>query len=114
MTGKLYDRHIDLAKQVLESKCLIGMMNDFENSVDRFDKYFQWSKTRFDGGPVKIEDRRACKTRIMKQPDNAHAHPSYEEGGEVWNLLLKKNEYDAILYEHARHLFYDVQSELVG
>mmetsp|Transcript_24300 Transcript_24300/g.50417 ORF Transcript_24300/g.50417 Transcript_24300/m.50417 type:complete len:595 (-) Transcript_24300:133-1917(-) len=113
MSGTLYDRHFELAKEVLESKCLVGIMDEFQASAERFEKYFNWKKTRFDGGPVKIEDRRVCKERVMSKPDNVHSHPTFEEGGEVWNLLLKKNEFDVQLYEHARFLYFDVQNKLV-
>jgi hypothetical protein len=48
----------------------------------------------------------------MDTPDNAHPHPCYEEGGDEWNLLMKKNEFDASLYEYALHLF-DVQGQML-
>jgi len=113
MSGNVYDRHLDLAKEVLESKCLVGIMEDFAASIKRFDRYFGWSKIDF-GGPVSMTDRGTCVARVIKNPDNAHPHPKVEEDGEVWNLLLEKNKYDLALYEYARHLFYDVQSNIVS
>jgi hypothetical protein len=112
MSGNVYDRHLDLAKEVLESKCLVGIMEDFTASIKRFDRYFGWSKIDF-GGPVSMTDRGTCVARVIKNPDNAHAHPKVDEDEEVWNLLLEKNRYDLALYEYARHLFYDVQSNIV-
>jgi len=90
MSGNVYDRHLDLAKEVLESKCLVGIMEDFAASIKRFDRYFGWSKIDF-GGPVSMTDRGTCVARVIKNPDNAHPHPTVEEDGEVWNLLLEKN-----------------------
>jgi hypothetical protein len=49
----------------------------------------------------------------MGNPDNTHSHPTFDEGSEVWNLLLNKNRYDLSLYEHAVHLFHNVQGDLV-
>lgn len=112
MSGNVYDRHLDLAKEVLESKCLVGILEDFAESINRFDRYFGWSKIDF-GGPVSMTNRGTCVARVMQHPDNAHPHEKVEEDGEVWNLLLQKNKYDLALYEHARHLFYDVQTDLV-
>jgi len=113
MSGNVYDRHLDLAKEVLESKCLVGLMEDFSVSINRFDHYFGWSQRDF-GGPVSMANRGTCVARVIQHPDNAHPHPKVEEDGEVWNLLLKKNKYDLALYEHARHLFYNVQSDIVS
>jgi hypothetical protein len=112
MSGLLTERHLDLAKQVLESKCLVGLMEKFMPSFKRFNKYFKWSDTDFDG-PVPMKNRGPCVTRVMKNPDNAHSHQTYDEGGQVWNLLMQRNRYDMSLYNHAVHLFHDVQSNLV-
>mmetsp|Transcript_37349 Transcript_37349/g.63587 ORF Transcript_37349/g.63587 Transcript_37349/m.63587 type:complete len:341 (+) Transcript_37349:195-1217(+) len=112
-TGGVYDRHLDLAKEVLESKCLVGIMEEFTPSFKRFNEYFGWNKQDFNG-PVKMTDRGSCVGRVINNPDNAHPHPTHEEGSEVWNLLLQKNQYDLILYEHALHLFHDVQNEMVN
>lgn len=113
MSGNVYDRHLDLAKEVLESKCLVGIMEDFTASMKRFDRYFGWSEIDF-GGPVSMTDRGTCVARVIKHPDNAHPHPKLDEDGEVWNLLLDKNKYDLALYEYARHLFYDAQSDIAS
>jgi len=112
MSGGLYERHIDLAKEILESKCLVGILEEIKPSFKRFNEYFGWNERDF-GGPVKMSNRGTCVGRVISHPDNAHTHPNHEEGGEVWNLLVQKNQYDMILYQHALHLFHDVQSKLV-
>jgi len=112
MSGGVNERHLDLAKQVLESKCLVGIMDEFPASFKRFNEYFGWNNIDF-GGPVDMSNRGTCVSRVIDNPDNAHSHPSYEEGGEVWRLLMNKNQYDVSLYEHALHLFHEVQSQLV-
>jgi len=113
MSGVVYERHIDLAKQVLESKCIVGLMEEFTPSFKRFNEYFGWSNHEF-GGPVTMSNRGTCVSRVIRNPDNAHTHPTFEEGTEVWNLLMQKNQYDMILYDHAVHLFHEVQNELVS
>ncbi|KAL3794740.1 hypothetical protein HJC23_012750 [Cyclotella cryptica] len=114
MTGTLDNRHLDLAKQILESKCLVGIMEEFPASIKRFDRYFGWSQRSFEGGPVQLNDRGICTARVMSAPDNAHEHPNYEEGSEIWNKLLEKNMFDLGLYNHAVHLFHNVQVTLIG
>jgi len=112
MSGGVYERHLDLAKEVLESKCVVGLMEEFTPSVKRFSDYFGWGNSEF-GGPVKLIDRGTCVSRVIGHPDNAHSHPNYDESSEVWNLLMQKNRFDVVLYEHAIHLFHDVQNQLL-
>ena len=104
MTGGVFERHLDLAKEVLESKCLVGIMEDFKGSFNRFNKYFGWQNVDFHG-PVSLLNRGTCVNRVMSHPDNSHQHPKHEEGSEVWNLLMQKNQYDVQLYEHAVKLY---------
>lgn len=112
MSSVLDQRHLDQAKEILASKCLVGLTEEFALSFQRFDAYFGWSKTEF-GGPLPVHERGACISRIVNNPENAHPHPTFDEGDEVWSLLMKKNLHDMILYEHALHIFHDVQSNLV-
>ena len=113
MAGGIYEEHLELAKEVLASKCLVGLMEEFTPSLKRFSSYFGYMDTEF-GGSVAVKDRGACVTRVINHPDNTHAHPNVEEGSDVWNMLLAKNELDMALYEHAVHLFHDVQTQLVS
>jgi hypothetical protein len=114
MSGLLGSEHLDLAKQILQSKCLVGIMEEFPKSVKRFDRYFGWNQTDFEGGPVKMSDRGVCEARVMNQPDNAHAHPSFDEGSTVWVKLCRKNMLDLDLSEHAVELFHNAQAEMEG
>ncbi|KAL9187842.1 hypothetical protein ACHAXT_006220 [Thalassiosira profunda] len=113
MTGGVYARHLDLAKEILESKCLVGILEEFKPSFERYIDYFGWDSRDF-GGSVKMNDREKCILRVMDNPDNRHKHPKYAEGGEVWDLLMERNRLDVGLYEYALHLFHNVQSNLVN
>ena len=113
MAGGIYEEHLELAKEVLESKCVVGLMEEFTPSLKRFSSYFGYMDTEF-GGSVAVKDRGACVSRVINHPDNTHAHPHVEEGSDVWNMLMVKNELDMALYEHAVHLFHDVQIQLVS
>ncbi|KAL3803455.1 hypothetical protein ACHAWO_002463 [Cyclotella atomus] len=114
MSGILNDGHLDLAKQILQSKCLVGLLEEFPQSVKRFNRYFGWDQTDFQGGPVPMSDRGMCVARVMSKPDNVHEHPNHGEGSEVWVKLMEKNVFDIGLYEHAVELFHSVQVKLVG
>lgn len=114
MTGALSDKHLDLAKQILQSKCLVGLLDEFAESLRRFNAYFKWDQTDFDGGPVQMNDRSVCEARVTSKPDNVHAHPNFDEGSEVWKLLMEKNILDLGLYEYAVDLFHNVQANLIA
>ena len=113
MSGALSHNHLDLAKQILQCKCLVGLLEEFSESLKRFDAYFKWDQTDFDGGPVQMSDRGVCEARVMSQPDNVHAHPNFDEGSEVWKILMEKNMLDLDLYEYAVDLFHNVQVNLI-
>ena len=112
MTGGVYEMHLELAKEVLQSKCVVGIMDEFTPSLKRFNQYFGWMDREF-GGSVPVKDRGKCVSRVIGHPDNKHPHPEVEEGDHIWNILMAKNELDLSLYEYAVHLFHDVQSQLV-
>ena len=111
MSDILTDHHLTVAKQILESKCLIGIMDEFLPSFKRFMNYFDWANNDYHG-PVPMKNRGPCVTRVMQHPDNAHKHQLYDEGGRIWKILLERNRYDVALYEHALHLFHNVQNDI--
>ena len=99
MTGVLQWRHLDLAKEILGRKCLVGLVNQFDKSLTRFKRYFGWNEL------VVEEDKNPCEERLITHGDNVHLHPKYKEGSAVWELLKKKNGHDLMLYEYAEELF---------
>ena len=99
MTGTLQWHHLDLAKEILGRKCLIGLVNKFEESLKRFELYFGWDKL------VEEEDKNQCEEHLIAHGDNVHLHPKYKEGSDVWEMLKKKNGYDLMLYEYAEEIF---------
>mmetsp|Transcript_24294 Transcript_24294/g.36007 ORF Transcript_24294/g.36007 Transcript_24294/m.36007 type:complete len:421 (+) Transcript_24294:133-1395(+) len=98
MDGDLNQDHLDIAKKVLQEKCLIGLLDKKEESFHRFEKYFGW-KPR-DG------EQADCRDRWLNWNwGNKHSHPLVEQGSVVWDLLYKKNELDMRLYDFALDLF---------
>ncbi|KAL7473045.1 hypothetical protein ACHAXS_013417 [Conticribra weissflogii] len=45
-SGKLYNRHLESAKYVLESKCLVSIMGESQASAKKSAKYFNWKKSK--------------------------------------------------------------------
>jgi hypothetical protein len=94
LSGPLSKDHLELAKMILEHRCLVGFLDRFEESLDRFEKYFRWDK-------LGSYDPKSCQ----KDSTDIQEYPTYEEGSEVWMLLKAKNEYDLDLYNYALDLY---------
>jgi len=84
--------HLELAKEILGRKCLIGIFNNWSESMKRFQQYFGWQKHDA------IIDADYCG----KVPSSNNDH---SPGGHVWNLFAKKNGLDIALYEYSINLF---------
>jgi len=94
----LMPRHLEVAKEVLRKKCLVGLLEKKGETFQRFQKYFGWEF------PNKVS--KECQERQLHWGwSNKHAHPIIEEGSPTWNLLLKKNQLDMELYYYAKQLF---------
>ena len=108
MSGPMDWTHLEKAKAVLKRKCIVGLLDEFDAALDRFQRYFGWTDR------VSIsQNSKDCEESLLHDGgDNKHPHPKHEEGSEVWELFLKKNEYDLMLYEFAKELIED-QKELI-
>ena len=101
ITEELTENHLNLAKEILRKKCLIGLMSEKEHSMMRFKAYF---------GLTSTDDRtRACEERMhwdwtgKNIEKNKNELP--DEGTPAWNILYEKNKFDMELYEYAKQLF---------
>mmetsp|Transcript_8150 Transcript_8150/g.11836 ORF Transcript_8150/g.11836 Transcript_8150/m.11836 type:complete len:379 (+) Transcript_8150:120-1256(+) len=94
-TEKLSGEDLEVAKEVLRTRCVIGLMDRMEESLERFNTYFGWSSPDGDD----------CKNDLLHGGVNRNPHPKIEVGSEVWNLLYEQNELDIKLYEYAQVLF---------
>ena len=103
-SGLLYEADLELAKEILREKFVIGLMNQMDESVRRFDLYFGFRKT---------DDTARCVEKIL-HPDrssstdggtNSHPHPKILEGTPEWGAIARNNYFDIQLYEFALGLF---------
>lgn len=106
--GKLSKEDMLTAKEILRKKCLVGLYDEIENSLARFDRYFGWTPR---GGKQKRETA-SCRKAFVIAGDKRHEHPSVEKGGTVYEAILDSNRFDVELYEYARVL-YRVQGEQI-
>jgi hypothetical protein len=104
---------LELAKQIVREKILVGLESKFVESIHRFNIYSgidDSSKERqsciasLAGEPTK-GDKQATKSR------NADPHPKTEPGSDVWHLLAQ-DSLDVLLYEYIEEL-YETQGHMI-
>lgn len=98
MERKLTDKDLDVAKEVLRRKVLVGLLEEKSESMMRFSKMFGW---RLKEGA----DSECHEMRLQWAWTGKHRHSPVEEGSDLWNLIMKQNEFDMKLYDYAVELF---------
>jgi len=105
--GSLEEKHMELAKSVLESKCLVGLLDHFVESMERIQSYYGLldSNTTLTGS-YDGETGMKCveKYNSGKRP-NANHHAVVKSGDREWDLLAEKNRYDIELFQFANELW---------
>lgn len=98
LSGELTQVHEAIAKEVLRQKCLVGLLSQKAQSMERFERYFGW---RYVGQKMEY-----CQDQLLNWKwSNKNKHPRVPVGGVVWRSLEESNSFDIRLYEYARYLF---------
>lgn len=122
--GKLSQSDMILAKQIIKFKCLVGLYDDIETSMVRFQRYFGWN---LHDTTEKMDEVSNCRKKFVEDGDkNVLGHPiSIKEetgdamedgvvkvGSAAWNSITRQNMYDMELYEFAKKI-YKIQGEQI-
>lgn len=113
--GKLNHSDLLLAKKILKFKCLVGLYDDMEASLARFQRYFNWGTASAD----QMTTASRCRKDIISNGDKVLDHPisvkenewnfktdnTVAEGSFTWNAIAKQNQFDMEVYEYAKRLF---------
>lgn len=112
--GKLSHADLLLAKKILKFKCLVGLYDDMEASLSRFQRYFGWNNDT----PDKAGEIVACRRTIISHGDKVLLHPvstkdewdtktdgAVKFGSTAWNAIARQNMFDMELYEFAKRLY---------
>ena len=105
LEGPLDPEDVEVAKEILHKKCLVGLMDRMEESILRFHKYFGFDNER--SLQCAFEQYVSKETGSRTEEQNSHSHPQLERKGETYRLLAEKNSFDIVLYEYAVRLFED-------
>ena len=93
---------------MLDRKCLVGLEEKVEESMQRYEKYFHWHE-----GVSSSETKEGCLRQFLDdEREQRKEHPTYIKGSKAWEALRKNNEYDMHLYEYAQHLYQQQQMML--
>ena len=101
LSGELTPEHEAIAKEVLRTKCIIGLLQEKAESMRRLEKLFDVSNNA-----EKSQRRYDCQEKLWYWDwPGKNRHDPVLEGSEAWNRLYEQNSFDIRLYEYARELF---------
>jgi len=101
MEGTLTLNDVELAKEILRRKCVVGLLDKWEESMDRFDNYFG-----FQPHGDRHEEARRCRMQLRESGgSNKHPHPHVNHTSEEYATLERINTFDLILYDYIHELF---------
>jgi len=108
--GQLFPKHLDIAKQVLKNKALIGLLEEFDESIERFEQYFGWDELLLQSAAGEIDSpilkkHAECQARLISDKVNGHNHPPLDPKSDIWVELHRRNWFDMELYNFAVELF---------
>ncbi len=99
--GNLMQHHLDIAREFIRRKFLVGLASDLPTTTDLFSQVFGWHNNTVSLGKENVA---LCYKNIY----SALSHkppPTVEEGSEGWKLLIAQNWFDLKLYEYVEHLY---------
>ena len=135
IVGKRYnavigDDDLEMAKTIVKEKFIVGIMEEFEESVHRFSALLDIDETTYDNKEcfdkyaIKeqkatqeerkevnrefAKDRRQTAAKQLRRAadgKNSNAHPDIEEKSPAWDAIAKKNVHDLKFYQFVRALF---------
>lgn len=113
--GKLTHSDLLLAKKIIKYKCLVGIYDDIEASLARFQRYFGWDIN----SPGKTDEIEKCRADVISAGDRVLDHPIsvkeeewkaksdgvVREGSTTWNAIARQNKFDMEIFEYAKRLY---------
>jgi len=102
-TGTITEHHLNIAKEVLRRKCLVGVLERKQETVVRLAEYFAWDHHK----------QHLCVQNYLKNWSRQNNHPVVQEDSAEWNTLMMQNGFDMELYMYVNRLF-DEQASLIS
>jgi len=104
LAGEITSQHEAIAREVLRSKCIIGLLSDKTETMRRLETLFKIKAN-------KAKESEECIEKLLywSWPGKNKHTPVVD--GESWDILYKQNSFDIRLYEYAQNLF-EAQKQL--
>lgn len=99
--GKLEVFHLDVAREFLRRKFVVGLAKDLPATTNLFTHVYGWNNTAAIMG---MDNAEQCYQSIFNALTDS-SPPSVDEGSEGWKLIVSQNWFDLKLYEYAEYLF---------
>lgn len=100
LSGELTPEHEAIAKEVLRTKCIIGILRDKTETMRRLEAFFNFKAKE------RSQRRDECQEKLLYWDwPGKNRHEQVMKGSEAWNNLYKQNTFDLRLYEYAERLF---------
>lgn len=104
MGGEISQDDEALAKEILRTKVLVGLLSQKTESLRRFKSYFGWND--HDNGYGNQQGVEDCEDKLLHWGwKGKNKHEKIIEGSDAFNLLKEQNAFDIRLYEYAEKLF---------
>lgn len=100
LSGELTPQHEAIAKEVLRTKCLIGLLRDKTETMRRLEVLFNLKAKE-----KRSKRREECQEKLLYWDWPGKNRHVPVVGGEAWDILYKHNTFDLRLYEYAEKLF---------
>ena len=92
MEGPLEPSDIAIAKEIIRQKCIIGLLDEMDETIRRFDSFF-----------FQNDEALTCARQNFAvaggSQSNRHKHPKLDQNGNTWQIIKKKNMLDIRLFE---------------
>ena len=97
MTGPIDMDNLEVAKEVLRRKFIVGLLDNKRGTFARFDHYFKWKDS------PDYQKEFGCRKQLMDEKYTPR-HPIRKDS-DTWKLLHEQNRFDVHLYEYSKELF---------
>jgi len=104
-TGELTEWHVELASEILSKKCVVGIVDELDETMKRLQSYFGWEV---------MESFPDCLHHyIHERAVNTHKHQKINSSSPEWHILEERNKFDIRVYEIALALFEEQAQSLI-
>lgn len=103
-TAELGPQDLNVAKEIIRNKFIIGLMDRYQESIHRFNAFLgvDESSPRSQQCMEEFTEAKSSNKRGKKNDGNSYEHPEAKEGSPAWKSLAEIHSYDVELFKFIR------------